>query len=191
MTNEIITIFDIESNVEKEKKAGGTYKVTIIRGKNQSGKGVEYNVLQNIVDSSPDMLKAVSTLTMGSTATLVLETKPNSKFPNVVGIYEGVVQEATSQVQSKGYAKKEWSKSSGYDNLGQQIGNAINNAVLLLCNKVEKGGVADIERIAGEIMRISDRLRKNHNASATTASQPQATTKFDNAFVDDDSIPFD
>lgn len=197
-TIETVKIMDISQNVTKRKKDGGTYTVTTILAKSNEGK-VEHNILQNIVDRNAAMKSAVESLEMGDTATLVLETRPGSKFSNVVGVHSGNVPEAVSQLgeSTGGFQKrpnttatKEWQPA---DTTGVQVGNALNNAALLLAHKIEKG---TLEEVAERVLRTAENLKTKlkagvYSTSTETRREPSRPQTQVNTFVEDDDISFE
>lgn len=192
-----VTVFNVEQNVDKATKAGKPYKATIISAKTSEGRAKDFLITQSTVNKAPEMQAALDSLAMGDIATIVEETREGTTFTNIVGVHKGDVSDAGSQVVPFGstnsykaggtttYVKKD------FDSSGVQVGNALNNACLMLANKVMKG---TIESVAEEILRISERLKTKlkagaYNTEATNTTTAKTTES--NFFVEDEDIPFD
>lgn len=191
-----VTIFNVDQNVDKANKAGKPYKATIVSAKTNEGRAKDFLIMQTTVNRSPDMQTQLSSLVMGDTATIVEEPRAGSTFTDIVGVHKGDVPNAGSQIVPFGAAQPQ-SKAAGYagtsssfDSSGVQVGNALNNACLMLANKVMKGG---IESVAEEILRISERLKSklkagNYNEPPALVQQKVETIT---TYVEDDDIPFE
>ena len=198
INKEIVKILDIEQNVEKKKKDGsGSYKVTVVTYKNSSGSKEEKQIMQSSVDKSDAMKISLGSLDMGDVATLALEQKEGTKFSNIVGIFVGEVSEVSSQlVPYAGGYNSNYSKGGKppFDSSGMQIGNALNNACLLLAHKVCKGTP---ESVAEDILRLSEKLKARLLAgeyavtTAPKAVNTRSTETFNEPSVEDDDIPWD
>jgi BioD-like phosphotransacetylase family protein len=194
-TTEIVTILNIDQNIEKKKKDGGPYKATILLVKPISGgQAGERLILQSIVDKAADMQTALNTLQTGDVATLVHQAREGSTFTNIVGVYVGNVPDAQSQQAAwNGAGGGGAGKSYQKDTTGIQVGNALNNAAILLANKVMKG---TLETVAEHVLIIAEKLKAKLKAGTykhVEGAPAQATasrTSVAETFVEDDDVPF-
>ena len=92
-----------------------------------------------------------------------------------------IVQAAPPKPSYQGKPSGSFGKKSGYDSLGNQVGNAVTNATNLVCNgivQVPEGSViSTIAKLAHQIMGVGDAVRaKSEGAGA--ASQPQTAPQY-------------
>ena len=185
-----------EETLFQSTKAGKPYKATIISAKTSDGRSKDFLITQSTVNKAPDMQAALSSLSMGDTATIVEEAREGTTFTNIVGVHKGDVPDAASQlVPYSGNSSGSTATSSqkkDYDSSGAQVGNALKNACLMLANKAMKGS---IESVAEEILRVSERLQVKLKAGAystnNTSNTTTQNTSKESDFVVDDSIPWD
>lgn len=202
ISTEKVVILDIEFDQEAETKGGKSYKYAAVLVKGKKDKG-EKRILNSVLTKAPEMKKVLESLSSGDIATIVVEKEDESQmFGRVVGVHAGDVPDGVSQVTTTNYSSESktpftpFKPKSTYDNKGQQIGNALNNASVLLANGVKRGSLREI---AEEILFLSEELRANLEAGKYNKKPAKSSsvdlpfvpdTKEPSVVVDDDTVEF-
>lgn len=163
------TIKEIKFNRVRVKKDGSTDKVASIKHI-QDGKDRQDDIPNFILKANQELLSKIKKLKAGDDVVLVKEKK--GSFWNIVDIVQDVAGIAMDSSSKNDYS------------IGMQVGNALNNAALLMAHGVMKG---DLEAVAREVIRVGDRLKASLKGDAVV-EEPAMPTKTETVTVDDDDI---
>ena len=153
-----VEIIDIVPSLTAAKRDGGTYEAFSISYKNSRGYQEQMLKPAVMIRQNQPLHAKLTALSAGDKVELVFEK--SGMYKNLIDVIP--VTEVTQTASPPSVAtttKKESYKSTFVDNsVGMQVGNALNNAAVLIANKVVKGTV---QMVAEDILRIGERLKAN------------------------------
>ena len=176
----IVEIVDIVPSIEAEKRDGGTYDAFLINYTNAKGAG-EITKPAGVIKKNKELYAKLLALSAGDKVELVFEKQ--GMYSNLVDVKS--LSDASALPTAAPATKLAPAvKSSFVDNsIGMQVGNALNNAAVLLAHKVVKG---TIESVAEDILRVGERLKINLVSGKYAKSEEKAIViEEDIDFTDD------
>ena len=179
----------ISNDVAVPKKSGGTYQATVLEYMTDKGPR-NTRIASFMLSKNEKLQKSISSLEVGSEATLSFD-KNSSNFWDLVAVNgEGEAVQTSAPTTSKATVRTMPAPKDDYA-LGMQVGNALNNATLLLSHGILED---TLENVARDVLRVGMML-KNQLAEgsivpmAVSANTTEPTTNSDlSVTVDDDDI---
>lgn len=158
-----MTINVIVKNVEKTK-AGKTDRIVLHYTSDKSN-GETWKVGALAVKLDEESRAKLNTVQAGDT--VGIDIAKDGNYWNLTKVGDPV-QTAYSSRSAGSSTKNAANKTSGYDNLGQQIGNSITNAV----NSLGAGHtVAEYKQRAIELIQIGNEIRELINSDSLVSSE--------------------
>lgn len=156
------TFVGFNRNVAKAKKDGGVYKTNVLIFSTRFG-AKEKTIADFALGKSPLLAKALDSLVEGDEIEIELD---ESQYKNLVmvkklsGATDSAAITDTKTSAAPVAATKTATKRDDYG-VGMAVGNALNNAALLLAHGIVKG---ELEEVARDILTLSIKLREDYMA---------------------------
>lgn len=169
MTTNTVKVVSVIKNHEQEKKDGGTYTCTLLTYTDQ-GKNFNKPFHNTVLERNEPLARALHSLKPGDCVKLT-QVKNAAGYWNVTGI------EKTTE-ESKGGSFKPTQRGSFADNaIGQQVGNALTNAVnMMAANCTEVEGMMLVEA-ARHVIRVGEQLKSELTSGTVSKKETVKSTK--------------
>ena len=177
MTTKTVKIVQVLKDYEKEKRDGGTYVCTLVVYE-EGNYTKEIPIANAFLSKNPTLKDKLHSLKDGQLADLVLQK--NGMYTNLVDVKsasEGEIKPAATS------SHKTTPSTFVSDNaLGMQVGNALNNAALLMAHGKSSMGLEDTALM---VLEIGERLKARLKSGDLTTKKEES-----GAIIEEDDIPF-
>ena len=174
MTEQRITLVRVDHNVQVGYRNGGSYSATVVHYLNSNGESKDKGVASSFLEGAEQLAQQLQAAVPNQAYILITEKSACGKYSNLIGLTPDDGRRlqdvpAAQKAQYQGGAAK--GKSSSFDNVGAQIGNALTNAAAI---SPEGTTLADLGKTAEGIIRLGEILKQRHLAGAYAPKPPAA-----------------
>ena len=174
MTEQRITLVRVDHNVQVGYRNGGSYSATVVHYLNSTGESKDKGVASSFLEGAVQLAQQLQAAVPNQSYILITEKSACGKYSNLIGLVpDDGRQLKTHTTAPKPVAQYQGGgakgKSSSFDNVGAQIGNALTNAAA-----ISPAGttLADLGKTAEGIIRLGEILKQRHLAGAYAPKPP-------------------